>query len=105
MGAAEERFPELAVDEVRTGRASASRGLSGALLCRSLASLAFAATQMRDGGAPDLQTLGCTLLPAGTALTLEQDGRSWVVRSQTLLGVPVRGVTEPEMIEIDKASP
>lgn len=103
--AAEDRFPELAPDQVVAGKAQAVPGVPGALVCRSLAGVAFATAQMRDGGSPNLALLGCTLLAAGTPVTIEQEGQSWIVRSQTLLGVAVRGVTDPAMIKLEKLPP
>lgn len=103
--AAEKQFPPLRPDQVISGRAKATPGIQGALLCRSLASVAFAATQLRDGAAPDLATLGCTLLSDGTAVTIEWENRAWIVRGRTLLGNAVSGVTDPQMIEIDKPAP
>lgn len=102
---AADKFPELAPEQLITGKAKASPGIPGALLCRSHAGLAFAATQLRDGGAPDLAILGCSLLPEGTTIAIEQEDHTWIVRSHTLLGHDVSGVTDPTMIELESASP
>jgi hypothetical protein len=92
-------------EQLITGKAKASPGIPGALLCRSHARLAFAATQLRDGGAPDLTILGCSLLPEGTLVAIEQEDHTCIVRSHTLHGHDVSGVTDPTVIELESASP
>jgi hypothetical protein len=97
----------LAGDTVRTGKARSSNpAIDGAIVCRNLAMVAFLTQQMTSSAAaiPNLSSLGCAFLPAGTSVTVEGDDGIPVVRGETLLGVTVRGVTDPAMVELDSPS-
>jgi hypothetical protein len=89
---------------VRTGKTrSGNPAVDGAIVCRSLAMVAFLAQQMTSKAAamPNLSSVGCALLPAGTPVTVEGNDDIPIIRGETLLGITVRGVTDPAMVEFD----
>ncbi len=99
---ADDNPANLAPGGLLTGRARSNSEIDGALVCRSLAMVAFVAVQMKSGTAPGLTSVGCAFLPAGTPVTIEKQGQALIVRGQTILGVAVQGVSDTAMIEIDE---
>ncbi|MBR1151575.1 hypothetical protein [Bradyrhizobium sp. JYMT SZCCT0428] len=94
----------LGLDTVRTGKTrSTNPAIDGAFVCRNLAMVAFLTQQMTGKAAvtPNLSSVGCAFLPAGTPVTVEGNDSIPVIRGETLLGIPVRGVTDPAMVELD----
>ena len=57
--------------------------------------------QGQSGTMPNLTALGCTLVDAGSPVTIEKEGENWIVRGETMLGVKVQGSSDPSMIELD----
>jgi|SRR5882757_653681 len=82
-------------DNTRAGKVRAE----GAIVCRSLAMVAFMKQQMAGRKPPDFNNTGCTLLPEGAPVTIEQTDQATIVNGETLFGAKVRGVTDPAMIE------
>ena len=97
----------LAPGGVRTGKArSAYPSIDGAIVCRNLAMVAFLTEQMsrQSAAMPNLSSVGCGFLPAGTPVTVEGNDGVPLVRGETLLGITVRGVTDPAMVELSAPS-
>ena len=92
----------LAPGALLTGRTRSTSEVDGAVVCRSLAMVAFVTVQMQSGTAPSLTSVGCAFLPAGTPVTIEKQGQALIVRGQTMLGVAVQGISDTAMIEIDE---
>lgn len=83
---------------VRTGKARPD----GALVCPTLAAVAFATEQLRRGSSPpDLKILRCALLPEGTSMTIEEGDRGAIVTAETMFGTVVRGVTDLTTVDVD----
>src|SRR3954451_17456395 len=75
----------------------------GAIVCRNLAMVAFMKQRVEVGvgnAPPNFSGTGCTMLPEGTPLTVENGPVAPIVSGETLLGSKVHGVTDPAMIEI-----
>lgn len=89
---------ESILPTVRTGRARPD----GALVCPTLAAVAFATEQLRRGSSPpDLKILRCALLPEGTSMTIEEGDRGAIVTAETMFGTIVRGVTDLTTVDVD----
>jgi hypothetical protein len=98
---ADDNPASLAPGGLLTGRTRSTSAVDGAVVCRSLAMVAFVTVQMQSGTAPSLTSVGCAFLPSGTPVTIEKQGQALIVRGQTMLGVAVQGVSDAAMIEID----
>jgi hypothetical protein len=125
--AAEKRHIQelLAPDGVRSAKARrANPVIDGAIVCRDLATVDLLTDQLtnaatdrmasvltqgkseraqRAAPVPNMAEFGCSFLPAGTPVTVEETDPVPVIRGEALLGVTVHGVTHPAMIEFDRA--
>ena len=78
-------------DEISTFR-SGKVGPEGAVVCRTVALVAFAMAQLRKGATPpDFKALRCTLLLEGTPVTIEEGDRGTIVSAETMTGETIRG--------------